>query len=559
MIKTEEIIKTKELREYQKVIVDDIVSSKKDILICLPTGGGKTVIASAIMQQLPGTKIFIVPRLELISQAKNEFGEVDVLWANKTSLEGRDIIIASKDSLRTQYESILEKENITLIFDEAHIGIKQTKNLVELIPHTRVLGLTATPERMDGYALLKGTDEIHKYGVFDELYQKETVPSLIKKGYLAPLKYYARPIEGITKIRPDTKAGEELSERQIRKIFDENHVWGDLVECYETYGKGKPAIGFTTTVALADTVTELFCRAGYKFRTIHGNMPVKERQQLIDDLKSRKIDGLVNAALLTYGFDCPEASYAFSCRHIKSRPLWFQMIGRILRPCAGKKDAIFIDHGDSISEFSEPDCALPIMDELIQWRADGENKLQKEARKKKQKKAQEIMKEIQTIDPLPVGMVEVTMEESTQDRLLRIVKKLKSENKCLKQLISTERSENKKKAEKISSLQQRNIALEKAVVQKPKSEKIIDSEKTFEFIKRNYWQRRRRFSEMYANPEACHRAVILSFKDDENKLDFLYDMDTFKRGMDYWKDHYTSDWKPSASFSRNTGTRRKSR
>ena len=81
----------KQLREYQQKIVNKVLASNKDTLISLPTGGGKTVIATAIMQGLSGTVVFVVPRLELIKQAKSEFadlGDVDIIWlpARNTSL-----------------------------------------------------------------------------------------------------------------------------------------------------------------------------------------------------------------------------------------------------------------------------------------------------------------------------------------------------------------------------------------------------------------------------------------------------------------------------------------
>ena len=132
----------KELREYQKQIVDKVVQSEKDLLICLPTGSGKTFIAWAVIQALNAkgvTVVFVVPRLELIDQAKNEFGDVDVIWSDKTSLTGNKCIVASKDSLRTQSKKV--PENVVLIFDEAHISLEQTFNLVELIKPARVLGL----------------------------------------------------------------------------------------------------------------------------------------------------------------------------------------------------------------------------------------------------------------------------------------------------------------------------------------------------------------------------------------------------------------------------------
>ncbi len=151
----------KELREYQSQIVNKVIASEKDMLICLPTGSGKTFIAWSVIKALNEeglTVVFVVPRLELIEQAVNEFGDVDVIWSDKTNLTGKKCVVASKDSLRTQYKCVPECS--VLIFDEAHISLEQTFNLVQLIKPLRVLGLTATPERMDGKALLKGVDPL---------------------------------------------------------------------------------------------------------------------------------------------------------------------------------------------------------------------------------------------------------------------------------------------------------------------------------------------------------------------------------------------------------------
>ena len=95
------------------------------------------------------------------------------------------------------------------------------------------------------------------------------------------------------------------------RIFDDHDIWGDIVASYEEYGKGRPALGFTTTISMAETVAKLFQNAGYDFRVIHGGMSVKERSELINLLRTGAIAGLVNAELLTYGFDCPCVSYAF--------------------------------------------------------------------------------------------------------------------------------------------------------------------------------------------------------------------------------------------------------
>lgn len=532
----------KELREYQKQIVDKVVQSEKDLLICLPTGSGKTFIAWAVIQALNAkgmTVVFVVPRLELIDQAKNEFGEVDVIWSDKTSLTGKKCIVASKDSLRTQSKKV--PENVVLIFDEAHISLEQTFNLVELIKPARVLGLTATPERMDGKALLKGSDSLHKYGVFDELLQEETVSSLIKKGYLCPLKYYTKPIDGIVDIKPDEANGQELSDVQMTDIFDTNQIWGDLVKSYETYGiengMKRPALGFTNTIAMGEKVCQIFNEAGYNFKIITGDMSIKERKSLINQLKNREVDGLINAALLTYGFDCPSVSYAFSCRHIKSRPLWFQIVGRILRNCEGKTDAIFVDHGDSVSEFEEPTCSLPLLDPCIVWKVNGETKEERQRRKKAQKKERDSLKILQDLDPLPCQMVEVKPED-TWERMIKVLQRLKALNDNLFE-------QNKEMRTNLENINSEKEKLQNELKSK-KNKRFIDSEKTFEFVRKNYCFIRNEIYERMHNCTAWqeytpeqkaieeHQMTVNRLWKMESKLPFLLDPIRFDKSMEWW-------------------------
>lgn len=537
-----------ENREYQTNIVDKVLASDKNIIICLPTGAGKTVIAFSIIQKLIEkelTVVFVVPRLELIKQANNIFGEVDFIWSDKTQLTGKKCIIASKDSLRTQYEKV--PENCILIFDEVHVSLEQTKKLIDSIKPVRVLGLTATPERMDGKALLKGNDNIHKYGCFDELLQEETVISLINKGYLCPLKYYTKPIDGITEIKPDDANGQELSDSQMTEIFNNNQIWGDLVESYEKYGidemgNKRPALGFTNTVAMAEKVCNIFNEAGYSFEVISGDMSVKKREELILKLRNKELDGLVNASLLTYGFDCPPVSYAFSCRHIKSRPLWFQIVGRILRTFEGKNNAIFIDHGDSVSEFEEPSCSLPILDPYISWRVNGETKEEKQKRKKAQKKERDSLKLLQELDPLPCNMVEVKPED-TWERMIKVLQKLKKENDGLFKLVENLKNESQ-------NVVKENEKLKKEIEEKG-NKRFIDSDQTFEYVRKNYCFIRNRVHENLWNCTAWsaytveerkkveHLEVCQRIRHAEKKLSFLFDENTLLRGFNYWEKHYT--------------------
>ena len=583
----------KEEREYQNKIVNTVVNSDLDICITVPTGGGKTFIANRIMKILSETQnatcVFIVPRLELIKQAHNEFGDVDIIWSDKTSLTGKPIIIASADTLRTQYTKIPKANKLILFFDEVHIGIKSKKKLVDLIKPDRVLGLTATPERMDGLALTKGIDKIHEYGIFDTVMVAETVPSLIEQGYLTPLKYYVKQISGISDMKSDKAGSEEFSGEQMEELFDEHKIWGDLVASYEHYNPDrKPSIGFTVTIEMAQKVCSIFNSAGYDFRVISGEMNVSERDELINALKTGECDGLVNAALLTYGFDCPECYYAFSCRHIKSRPLWFQMVGRILRKAPNKTEAIFVDHGDSISEFAEPNCALPILDPYIKWNFEGVDKEEKKVLKTNRKRASELIKMVNDLDPQPIDMVELTPED-LYSRVIKIHNKVFAENTSLRDMIFNMK---KQLAESEQRIKEANLTAAKMVKEKerlaiensklksvstyatpnhrtsyqaplPRAQRFVSNSRygsaykstttnystnpslkkisgndTFLYIKNNYAKKRHKYSSLPANE--AHDRVLREFLADEAKLSFIYDKDTFDRSMNYWKNNYVS-------------------
>ena len=325
--------------------------------------------------------------------------------------------------------------------------------------------------------------------------------------------------------------------------------------------------------SMAETVAKVFQNAGYDFRVIHGGMSVKERSELINLLRTGAIAGLVNAELLTYGFDCPCVSYAFSCRHIKSRPLWFQIVGRILRICDGKEDAIFVDHGDSISEFSEPSCSLPILDPLMQWKYDGETKEQRAEVRKKIKRAQDAMKKLQEIDPLPIDMVEVTVED-TWERMMRIIQKQQTDIENLKKEKETIESEHQKQTQdlinartsltkcqydnnelkqknkqiqtdyqrqnqelayaksSLSRLQQENIVLKQRTNQSGNTNGVrkLDKDETFEFIRRRYASIR----------EQCHshQQTVLEMQKAFSRDRLQYDKDQFNNSMYWWSNHY---------------------
>lgn len=524
----------KELRPYQKDAVDALTRSGENLLLSLPTGAGKTVVAKEVMKRGDGVQVFIVPRIELIAQASKEFGDCDVIWADKTSVDGKHIMVASKQSM-SRHEDCVPR-NATFIFDEAHIGIKQTKALVDRFEPRRVLGLTATPERMDGLSLLKAemgcpdADMTYKsFGVWDRLVRGPSIKDLIDGGYLSPLRYYARHLEGVSGINGN--GGEELDEGQVSYIMDTFNVWGDLVSTYEKLGvdaagQRRLALGFAPTVRMASRIARMFQAAGHDFRVIHGEMDASERARLIGLLSEGKIEGLVNAALLTYGFDCPPVSYAFLVRGICSRPLWFQIAGRILRRAEGKEDAVFVDHTDTIDRFRTPTCAMPLLDPFITWNAGGESHSMRIARKQRKKEERKTLDRIMQM--LPAKMREVK-EGSVLEAAMNALEASEGELRMLKDKLHETERKNEALAKRIKEMQTAQSATIVNAAGGTLPSELSDSD-TYEFVRINYARARRECQ--------THKAAVESLLNDLQSAGQKPCMARWVQCMSWWERNY---------------------
>jgi superfamily II DNA or RNA helicase len=343
-----------ELRTYQAEAVNSIreafLEGAQRVCVCIPTGGGKTAIAAAIMRSVfsRGKRAwFCVPRLELIIQARDTLiafgvphGEISA-----SAKEGwNQVCVVSRDTVIRRLPGYPPPDLI--FFDEAHVALEQQRRIAFFFPEALVVGLTATPERGDGMPLRFTRTARASAGLYDALIQAENIPGLQAAGVLSGLDYYGLDMRGVENLDMGTRpeAGEDLD-----KII----VYGDIADYYERLGRGRRAIGFAPTIHIAQKCVDILNGRGHNFRLIHGSMDIQERASLIGGLKRGEIDGLVNAALLTYGFDAPSVSYAFSVRYIRSRPLWVQMVGRIIRGYPDKGAAVFVDHTGTIYNFQE--------------------------------------------------------------------------------------------------------------------------------------------------------------------------------------------------------------
>jgi superfamily II DNA or RNA helicase len=349
------------LRDYQQDLVNEsrevlYTEGLRSLVMQLPTGGGKTAILSGIFAAVYGNKKrgwFVVPRNELVRQASAHLKKWGVphgiIDASHKESRACYIHVVSKDTILRRLGKIKNLPDM-IVFDEAHVALDGQRKIMraaEENPRIKFIGLTATPEREDG----RGLSEL-----YDDIIYGASIPYLTEAGYLAPLRYFAPPVEGIEAVH---MKGGEADEEELDAIMSERAVYGKAVEYYREYGRrpdGSPmrALGFCRGVKAAEKQAAEFRAAGFRAEAVSGYMSRARQRALIDGFNGGNLDVLVNADLLTYGFDSPGIEYGFSLRRTASRALYFQIVGRLLRTAPGKTGALFFDHANTIALHQDP-------------------------------------------------------------------------------------------------------------------------------------------------------------------------------------------------------------
>lgn len=330
------------LRDYQQQCIEGVRNAyragKRSPLLVSPTGSGKTVMFAFISNgtSAKGHRVLIlVHRSELVDQVCKTLHAFGV---------GHGIIAAGRTpdlSHRVQVASVqtlVRRLNIfkpdLIVMDEAHHGTAGSwKKVVEGNPQARVLGVTATPERLDG----RGLGE-----TFDEMVMGPEVADLIDGGHLCRMSYYAPPmvanLSGVAIKRGDFDA------KQAAQEMDKSAIIGDAVEHYARICKGAPSVAFCASIKHAQHVAGQFNAAGFKAATIDGTLDRDERRDVVKALGDGRLNVLTSCEIINEGFDLPIVTGAILLRPTMSLGLHLQQIGRVLRPAPGKDRAIILDH-----------------------------------------------------------------------------------------------------------------------------------------------------------------------------------------------------------------------
>lgn len=357
-----------QLRDYQLNLVQDIRgayrSGKRSPLVVSPTGSGKTVLFTYIAQgtsQKGNSVVILVHRQELVDQTcrtLHAFGVPHgVIAAGRTPDRSLPVQVAS---VQTYVRRLGIFKPALIIADEAHHATAGSwRKVIDANPQARVLGVTATPERLDG----RGLGE-----VFDELVRGPEVKDLIRANHLTPPVYYAPP-QSADLSSISIKRG-DFDQREIAAAMDKPAITGDAVEHYARICRGDPAVAFCTSIAHAKHVADQFNAAGFRAATIDGNMDRDRRREVVRMLGAGLLDVVTSCDIISEGFDIPRMVAAILLRPTMSLGLHLQQIGRPLRTYPGKERAVILDHVGNLARHG-------LAEDVRDWSLEGRPKKSK--------------------------------------------------------------------------------------------------------------------------------------------------------------------------------------
>lgn len=333
-----------ELRPYQQEAREAIHAEwnkgLKRTLLVLPTGSGKTIVFSAVIEDKvrEGRKILVLAhRGELLQQAADKLEastglRCSVEKAEESCLESwfRVTVGSVQTLMRESRLMRFASDHFgTIIVDEAHHCLSESyQRILNHFDQAEVLGVTATPDRGD----MRNLGQF-----FESLAYEYTLPRAIKEGYLCPIKAMTIPLKidlaGVAIQSGDFKAADlgNSLDPYLDQIADEM-----IKHC-----KGRKTVVFLPLIETSKKFCRVLQSKGFIAAEVNGES--KDREEILNDFENGKYEVLCNSMLLTEGWDCPDVSCVVVLRPTKVRSLYCQMVGRGTRLAEGKSDLLLLD------------------------------------------------------------------------------------------------------------------------------------------------------------------------------------------------------------------------
>jgi ATP-dependent helicase IRC3 len=343
------------LRPYQRDAIAAVLAARRAgvrrMVICLPTGAGKTVIFAELARMAKRTVLVLAHREELLAQAREKIENAlggDALAAieqgERHAPKDAKVIVCSIRSLHAErLEQVLAGRDIGLvIYDECHhaaaadnLRVLRRLGAFDAGFTGTLLGFTATTARGDG----KGLD-----AVFEKVVFARTLPELIDDGYLVKLR--GLRVATTADLSALSRQGLDFQEEELAYAVDIDERNALVARSIQELARDRRTIAFCVTVSHARNLCMSLNRLGVPAGIVYGAMPAEDRQKALAAFRAGRTQVLTNVAVLTEGFDDPGVSCVAMARPTRSDGLYAQCVGRGTRLHPGKKDCLILDFVD---------------------------------------------------------------------------------------------------------------------------------------------------------------------------------------------------------------------
>lgn len=389
-----------QLRDYQQEASDASIrffrsGSDRNGLLILPTGSGKSLCIADIAHRLDGNVLVFQPSKEILEQnyAKlKSYGVEDcsIYSALFRRKEISRITFATIGSVKAHMEDFNHFRYI--IVDECHTCNPQGGMYRTFFDcaERKILGLTATPYRLyaslqyldwEGKQVFRPKDEekslefdqriesrqirmenkcILKFltrmrpRIFHDVIYQVDISTLLQRGYLATLRYFDLSIMTHAALKRNS-TGMDFDDDALKAQYDQCNLSTHLINIVRRLQRpkdGRPRKGILVFTRFIEE-SELLCEYVEGCAIITGSTPKKERERILKEFKEGKIKVVTNVGVLTTGFDYPELDTVVMARPTMSLALYYQIVGRAIRPHPDKESAWIVDLAGNYQRFGK--------------------------------------------------------------------------------------------------------------------------------------------------------------------------------------------------------------
>jgi superfamily II DNA or RNA helicase len=350
------------LRDYQKTAVNELtiqLNLHRRVVGVSPTASGKTVIGAALIKRGKYRNVlWLAHRTTLLSQAKKQLEAAGLsgvgIWSGskkdipKAVGRGPRVLTASIGMFRDG--KVPTGIDLVVIDECHHVAAATYMRVLQVIPATtKVLGLTATPGRLDGKPL---------GDAFDYMAILAEAAELMAEGHImCPIVYAISRKKAMELVKGLPVSDGDYSSVALDKAMRKQPLMADIVKEWKRLAEGRPTVVYACTVDHATEIADRFIKAGVTAEVVDWSTPENEREAILGK-NGRLAKGMTkvvcNVEVLTEGVDCPPIKCIVVARPTKSLTLWLQMCGRALR-VSGKLRPIVLDHAGNVFRLKLPD------------------------------------------------------------------------------------------------------------------------------------------------------------------------------------------------------------